>query len=153
MKRIVCAAMLVCLTITACVPFLFHEACDGLWEPMEWSHPRYETVKMDGEKYYLVPVEGGSFGFRCKNYRGPWLGTHKFIVRGETTYSYQDEDRAEDSFSHYENDWCRVTAEGDSIKVWFDANKSTVRRAIIGVTAGDIFDEFKFLQGSELYTE
>lgn len=135
--------------------FLFFAACDepdGKWEAMKWSHPKYETVKVEGTNYFVVPVEGGSYGFRCKNYK-PWLADHMFEANGDVWHSYRDYEKNDDYYNHYDNGWCRVDVNKDSVKVQFEPNTGFERKALIGVTAGDIFDRFYFLQGSAMLTE
>ena len=142
------ATLLAGLCFMACDPVFGLR--DGDWTPMEWSHLKYETVKVDGRSYFFVPVEGGSYGFRCKNYK-PWLSDHVFEVNGEVLHSYLE--YKEPDWHHYENEWCRVEVVNDSVKVDFQPNDGGVRKARIGVTAGDIFDDFKFIQQSGIYTE
>lgn len=127
------------------------EPKDGDWAPMKWSHDKYETVKVDGVKYYSVPVEGGTYEFRCKNYGGFWLSDHWFDERGEVTHSYMDTTQV-DPWNHYQNQWCTVDAEKATLRISFGPNHSTLRKAGIGVTAGDIFDRFQFCQQPALYT-
>lgn len=150
MKRYVWAAATACLALAACEPLT--EPLDGDWEAMKWSHPKYKTVMMDGYSYYFVPADGGSYSFRCKNYK-PWLTDHIFEVNGEIRHSYMDVDHNERIWNYYQNDWCRVDVADDSVKIQFAPNTGNVRKAVIGVTAGDIFDCFEFLQQSAIHTE
>lgn len=140
MKRIIWAALSACLVLTACEM----SRPDGDWNPMEWSHPKYLSARLDGVNYYIVPAEGGTFDFRCKNYT-PWLGDHLFEVNGNVWHSY-DQRTEEDIWHHYANEWCRIDAKEDSVTIVFDTNTGSVRKARIGVTGGDIFDNFNFYQ-------
>lgn len=150
MRRFVWAAATACLALAACD--IVTEPLDGDWEAMKWSHPKYETVKVEGHSHYLVPAEGGSYGFRCTNYK-PWLTDHVFEVNGEIQHSYREKDHDESIWHHYQNEWCRVDVADDSVKIQFAPNTGDVRKAVIGVTAGDIFDSFVFLQQSAVSTE
>lgn len=142
MKRFVWVALSASLALTACE--IIRQ--DGLWESMKWSHPKYETVKTDGVSYYLVPVEGGNYGFRCKNYSKPWLSNHTFVADGSEWHSWMEPHDFD--MYHYENEWCKVDAADDSVKIHFEPNTGLERRATIRITAGDIFDSFSFLQQS-----
>lgn len=145
------AVLIAGLTLTACNE---HEnELDGKWPSMKWSHPKYETVKVDGISYYLVPVEGGDFGFRCKNYQCPWLTDHVFEANGYVWHSSFESYHDDSNGHHYETEWCKIDAVDDSVKVHFDPNDGLVRKAEIGITAGDIFDSFKFLQATAYYTD
>lgn len=146
MRNGILAAMIVAMTLTACIE------PDGKWDPMKWSHPKYETTKVDGTSYYMVPVEGGRYGFRCMNYV-PWLSAPQFEVDGEQIHAWQDTEMEDDYWHHYHNEWCRVDAVKDSVIVTFSANSGRARKAFVEVTAGDIFDRFRFIQRSALYTE
>ncbi len=145
MKKIV-AAIIACVALTACEEII--EPKDGDWERMKWGHPLYNTKKIDGMTYYVVPAAGGEFEFRCKNYSQPWLcnGNHQFEVGGEMQYSYSLEDCQEESDHFFQYKWCTIEAVQDTLKVTFDANEGVSRRAIVSVTAGDIFDNFVFWQ-------
>ena len=131
------------LTFSACDDW---EMRDGDWERMKWSHPSYATIKVDGVTYYDVPAVGGSFAFRCKNYKRPWLTNHTFVT-SDYTWNSSLESYHDDSEGHYYNhEWCEVKAVSDTLKVLFRPNTGKVRQATIGVTAGDIFDSFRFWQ-------
>lgn len=143
--------LLAALALTACEDIF--ESRDGDWTPMKWSHPKYETVKDGGSTYYWVPVEGGDFGFRCKNYT-PWLSSdHTFQIGDVVWHSYLESAVDTDPWHRYANSWCEVVAVEDSVKVHFEPNTGATRKASISVTAGDIFDGFSFMQASAPNTE
>ena len=108
---------------------------DGKWDKMKWKNLSGLT-KENGT--YIVPADGGTYAFECKNYH-PWLS--EVIINGE----YQDTgwDR-----KGYKNDWLEVKVVDKKIIFTFDkiSESMTTRRVEIVVTAGDIFDRFSFQQ-------
>jgi len=141
-------------TLSACEDNFLHEK-DGDWDEMKWEKTSYHTIREEGQKttYYRVPAEGATFIFKCKNYKGIWLSDCAFEQNGKIWHSYETLDTGEQiDFHHYQNDWCEVTAEENTLTITFFANTSTSRKASIGVTAGDIFDTFMFWQDTALYT-
>lgn len=151
-SRFLCAVVLLSV-LSACQS----ESLDGAWEKMKWKKTTYQQVVNEGSSmsYYLVPVEGGKFVFHCKNYSSIWMADHRFEQNGQVWHSYDrfDSQESQRDYHHYTDEWCDVTAQGDSLKVIFVPNHSFVRKVQIGVTAGDIFDTFSFVQASPLYTE
>ncbi len=148
MKKIICLVFAL-LLLSACE----FSRLDGDWDEMEWKKTSYQTIKDDyygfSSMYYHVPAEGGTYVFHCKNYKGIWLNDCEFVQDGESSHSYDDREYYADGitdYNHYENKWCSVAAEGDSLKVVFQPNEEGVRKAMVTVTAGDIFDLFRFRQ-------
>lgn len=139
---------------------------DGDWAPMKWADTNYQTSKHNGQRTYVVPQQGGTLTFRCKNYQGFWLThiryydedgrtvevTTEGISWGDNTWeAYPDSVRA-DSYKQLSNEWCTTKAEnGGILSVTFQPNPSETRYLTVGVTAGDIFYTFYFEQeGKEM---
>lgn len=124
----------------------------GKWTPMEWENISYTKVTdtTNGE-YYIVPVEGGDFVFRCKNY-GPWLSSLRLLKFDKSMNLTDNQDIYGDDIKNhvsYTNDWCSVLTKGDSLKVTFQKNDTLPRGLSVTVTAGDVFGYFKFIQESQ----
>ena len=107
---------------------------DGLWEKMKWNDLSGLT-KEDG--VYIVPATGGIYTFECKNYQ-PWIdhcdsGSDDVVVS---------------SFTHVYNEWFDVSVDGKNVIVTFQPLKdlTETRQLTVSVTAGDIFDYFRFQQ-------
>ena len=112
---------------------------DGKWPKMKWKNT-CDLAKDDGA--YLIPEEGGTFTFECKNYPSFWLGV--VIVDG----IYHDPcDETGDNHS-FKGEWYDVKCEGNKLIIKAEPLPSTLesRNFEVGVTAGDIFDGFKFSQ-------
>lgn len=106
---------------------------DGDWPPMKWK----TNVKMEKEHVISVPAEGATYQFTCKNYNF-WLVTLK--EDEEVIYTNDDTHQIH-------GEWVTVDVENKVMTVKVSPNSSKQRTAVIGVTAGDIFDSFTFNQG------
>ena len=125
---------------------------DGRWERMKWEKTDYPTVKVGNTEYINVPVEGGTYIFHCINYQGFWLSDMWFEKDGTQWHSYDehhDDPDYERDFEHYFSEWIDVKAKRDGVlEVVFQPNTGAERKAGVGVTAGDIFDTFSFVQSA-----
>lgn len=138
-------AIFALLTICSCGDIIER---DGDWPSMKWEKTDYRVVKEGTVKYYYVPAEGGTYTFRCTNYHGFWLADMFFEVEGKQWHSYE-EVRDEPDYEHYSNELIDVTAKRDGeLIVVFQPNTGSVRKVSVGVTAGDIFDTFHFVQSA-----
>ena len=131
-------AMLAAFSLVSCSS----DDPDGKWDSMKWSKTDYKVVKEDGTKYYYVPKEGIEFTFTCKNY-GPWLSSVKAVTDDKIEYIYPNDD-----FHSLDYESIHVKAEGKTVTVSFDPieNDRQSRRYMLTVTAGDVFDNFCFIQ-------
>lgn len=125
---------------------------DGDWSQMKWVKTDYPTVK-DGESEYVsVPKEGGTYVFLCTNYMGFWLSNSWFEVDGKVKYMYEDafdNPDYEPDPHHYSNEWIDIKAkDGGVLEVVFQPNTGSERKAGVGVTAGNIFHSFEFIQSA-----
>lgn len=137
-------ALAAAFVLTAC-----NNDKDGDWDPMNWEKNSYSTTKVDGKKYIQVPQQGGTYTFSCKNYEGFWLSSVDIITSG---YGFTMEKHlADGSFGanwnhhHMQSDGCSIDIEENSMTVHFDYSDAH-RVYTINVTAGDIFDSFRFIQ-------
>lgn len=125
---------------------------DGRWERMKWEKTNYPTVKVGKTEFISVPAEGGTYIFHCINYQGFWLSDMWFEKDGTQWYSYEEQHDDPDykrDFEHYFSEWIDVKANrGGELKVVFQPNTGSERKAGVGVTAGDIFDTISFIQHS-----
>lgn len=125
---------------------------DGKWEKMKWEKTNYPTVKVGNTEYINVPVEGGTYTFRCTNYPGFWLSDMWFELDGTQWYWYdeqQDDPDHQRDFEHYIKVWIDVEAKKDGVlEVVFQPNTGSERKVGVCVTAGDIFHTFQFIQSA-----
>lgn len=110
---------------------------DGKWDKMKWKNID-NLSKVNN--IYVIPKEGGTFTFECKNYT-PWLAD--VIVNGEHQDLLTNENR-----KAYKNDWFEVKITDKNVVFTFDEIEEpmTTRRVEVVATAGDIFDTFHFQQ-------
>ena len=134
-------AILAAFSLASCSSDIFDDP-DGKWDSMKWSKTDYKVVKEDGTNYYYVPKEGIVYSFTCKNY-SPWLSDVKVITNDKIESIYPNDD----PFSlDYES--IHVKAEDRTVTVSFDPseNDRQLHRYMLTVTAGDVFDNFCFIQ-------
>ena len=108
---------------------------DGMWEKMKWEEPSGLTKGGDG--IYLVPASGGTFKFTCKNYQ-PWIAQIS---------DYYELTSAQD-VSSYQGSWYSVNCVKSEVTFTFRplTDEDDTRELMVTLTAGDIFDYFKFIQ-------
>lgn len=112
---------------------------DGKWAKMKWNN--VDNLSKTNN-IYVIPEEGGSFTFECKNYT-PWIA--EVVINTEL----QDISSQEDwNWKEYRNDWFEVKITDKKVIFSFDEIKEpmTGRTAEVVMTAGDIFDTFIFQQ-------
>jgi hypothetical protein len=110
------------------------------WSPMKW---RTETVVATPSvvKTITVPKEGGTFTFTCKNYSRIWLTE----ITEKTATGYDKYTTAKD-INNVSISWMTASINGNTVTVEIKPNDKEERSADVGVTAGDIFDTFRFNQ-------
>ena len=89
-----------------------------------WESARYSSCKIDGLNYFEVPVEGGTFGFRCSKDDAVKLTNHSFYT-DVYKWNLTIDDETRDS-AYYKNDWCEATVKGDSLILNIDARQILV---------------------------
>ena len=133
MKQILRISILL-LVVLAGVASCGKDEPDGKWDDMKWNVPSALT-KENG--VYIVPANGGTYTFECKNYT-PWIdhceSNFYDMVVSSTTYAYSE--------------WFEVIVEGKNVIITFQPleDDTEARQLTVVVTAGDIFDSFKFTQ-------
>lgn len=150
MKKIL-FAFFTMLTICSCGDVLNLSEPDGKWTPMKWEKTDYRVVKENNETYYYVPAEGGTYTFVCKNYKGFWLADTFYLQDDNQKHwldGRHDNPDGEYDWFHYANEWIDINTKDDNsmLKVVFQPNTGSVRKVFVGVTAGDIFYTFQFIQ-------
>ena len=101
---------------------------DGDWDSMDWE-PKH-TVYDDA---YTIPANGDTIVFFCKNY-APWISA-------STSYKFTN-----NSHKRIEGEWFSALVEDYTFTIFFSENTGAERSVEIDVTAGDVFDYFKFTQ-------
>ena len=112
---------------------------DGKWEKMKWKNVDNLAKVND---IYVIPEEGGTFTFECKNYR-PWL-SHVVINSEPQDVGLEWQDH----WIEFSNDWFGVEIVDKKVIFSFDGIEEpmTARTVEVVVTGGDIFDPFVFQQ-------
>ena len=110
---------------------------DGDWDPMDWKN----DVKMEKKHSISVPMEGGTYQFSCKNYSFWFYALQEYGANVELEY---------DDVHHIHGEWVTADVENDVLTVTISPNDTGKQRAaVVGVTAGDVFDSFTFNQGCQ----
>ena len=115
---------------------------DGDWDPMEWID---ESGLEKVGNVYQVPASGGSYKFHCKNYKVFWID-----VIEEDSQPYLPSPENND-WKNLSGQWSHVECldNGDLVvtfqplSFYSSASQHTMN---LCVTAGDIFDYFRFVQ-------
>ncbi len=133
---------------------------DGDWDPMKWADTNYQTSKHNGQHTYVVPQQGGTLTFRCKNYQGFWLThiryldenskivevTHGGTLWGDNTWEESPDSVKMDMYT-LQCDLCTAKVQEEGIlDVTFQPNLSDARYLTVGLQAGDTFYTFYFEQ-------
>lgn len=121
---------------------------DGDWDPMKWEKTNYTSTKIEGKKYIEIPQEGGICTFTCKNYNDFWLSGINITTSGygfTIEKNYVDGTMINWDSHHISTDGCTIDIEGKTMTVKFDYTDAR-KTFKIGVSAGDAFDTFYFVQ-------
>lgn len=117
---------------------------DGNWKPMQWSgYSKNKDIVIN------VDAKGGSNILHCKNYDG--LGISE-VNETSGDYSKQYYTHTDSTFTefHFATDWADIQCSGAQLQVVLKPNDSGKERTLnVGVTAGDIFDNIKFIQAAK----
>lgn len=118
---------------------------DGKWDSMKWK-TGVKTVKDAKGSYVSVPKEGGTYTFTSKNYPGFWFSDAMESQDGQIQSYYPDKGN---TYYHMTTSWAQMDREGKDLIVRIQPNTGTSGRTLtVSVTAGDIFDSFRFVQSS-----
>lgn len=104
---------------------------DGDWDSMDWEpkHTIYDNA-------YTIPANGDTIVFVCKNY-APW-------ICASTSYEFKN-----NNHKQIEGECFSALVEDNTLTIVFSENTGAERSVEIDVTAGDIFDYFKFTQSGK----
>lgn len=105
---------------------------DGKWGKMKWKVPADITCV---DNVYIIPANGGSFKFTCKNYK-PWIAQFDHNVM-----MFSDLHRVDGS-------WFQIKCEENDVIFTFQpmTDEDETRELMVVLSAGDIFDRFYFRQ-------
>ncbi len=110
---------------------------DGKWAKMKWTNVDNMTNQ---QGVYIIPQEGGTYTFLCRNYEHPWIEL--------VTIDGIRQDIDNESRRSYNGEWVGVEFEGNALHLTAKQLPADVeeRHIDVTVTAGDIFDIFHFKQ-------
>lgn len=110
---------------------------DGKWEKMKWTNVD-NLMNVNG--VYLLPEEGGTFTFLCRNYEQPWISS---VAVNGVTYKVNSENN-----KVFNGEWFTLKFEGNKLTITLQSLPQSVesRGFDLVATAGDIFDTFIFNQ-------
>ena len=95
-----------------------------------------------------VPKLGGTYTFKCKNYKNFWIEYVNEQVRDKTIKyvpAYDDK-----LYSEIKGSYTSSKVEGNTLTVTFAPNETQDGRYVrVEVSAGDIFDKIIFVQKPE----
>ena len=122
---------------------------DGDWDAMKWEKNNYEEALTPSfGKAIGVPKLGGTYTFKCKNYKNFWIVYVNEQVRDKTIKyvpAYDDK-----LYSEVKGSFTSSKVEGNTLTVTFAPNETQDGRYVrVEVSAGDIFDRIIFVQKPE----
>ena len=140
-----------CLCVCAFLLVSCHnEESDSLgnWKPIKWEETDYEQIKEDGNDYFSVSSDGGSFQFHCKNYDIITFLVGEVKQEGEASLHipFDEEKSIGKYFKIAENDIFDVVVEGGDVSVTIKPNNGTVRFVDIEIAYGDVRSFLRFKQ-------
>lgn len=114
----------------------------GDWDSMKWND---ESGLARVDNVYQVPASGGSYKFHCKNYSAFWISSIE--EDGELIMPSVDKNDWKDLSGQWTHVQC--LPDGDlvvTIEPLSFYSSASNRTMHLCVTAGDIFDYFRFVQ-------
>lgn len=124
---------------------------DGDWDAMKWEKNNYEVALTPSfGKAIGVPKSGGTYTFKCKNYKNFWIEYVNESV-GDKTKTIINVPAYDDKlYSEVKGDFTSSKVEGNTLTVTFAPNETQNGRYVrVAVSAGDIFDKIMFVQKPE----
>ena len=122
---------------------------DGDWDAMKWEKNNYEKVLTPSfSKAIGVPKSGGTYTFKCKNYKFFWIE----CVTEQVGDKYIKNVPAYDDKPYFEvkGNYTSSRVDGNTLTVTFAPNETQDGRYVrVNVSAGDIFDKIIFVQKPE----
>ena len=122
---------------------------DGDWDAMKWEKNNYEEVLTPSfGKAIGVPKLGGTYTFKCKNYKNFWIEYVNEQVGDKTIKNVPAID--DKPYSEVKGSYTSSKVEGNTLTVTFAPNETQDGRYVrVEVSAGDIFDKIIFVQKPE----
>ena len=138
MKKRIFATMLLftsILSLTSC------SKDDGDWDAMKWEKNNYEEALTPSfGKAIGVPKLGGTYTFKCKNYKNFWIEYVDEQVGDKTIKNVPAYD--DKPYSEVKGSYTSSKVEGNTLTVTFAPNETQDGRYVrVEVSAGDIFDK------------
>lgn len=119
---------------------------DGDRDAMKWEENNYEkTLTPSFGRAVGVPQLGGTYTFKCKNYKKFWVEYVAEQVGGKTVKTVPAYD--DNPNSEVKGSYTSSKAEGNTLTVTFAPNETHDGRYVrVSVCAGDISGKIIFLQ-------
>lgn len=124
---------------------------DGDWDAMKWEKNNYEVALTPSfGKAIGVPKSGGTYTFKCKNYKNFWIEYVNESV-GDKTKTIINVPAYDDKlYSEVKGNFTSSKVEGNTLTVTFAPNETQNGRYVrVNVSAGDISDKIIFVQKPE----
>lgn len=142
MKKKLFATIILATTLLSSITLSSCTKDDGDWDPMRWR-TEVKTVKDEGIRLVQVPAEGGTYVYKCKNYNRFWIADVTEEENGIKKVYYHDTDDMNKCSSPATD----VNITDNTLTVTIKPNDTKKTRYVeVTVTAGDIFDTFKYKQ-------
>lgn len=122
---------------------------DGDWDAMKWEKNNYEKVLTPSfSKAIGVPKSGGTYTFKCKNYKFFWI---EYVTEQVGDKNIKNVPAYDDKpCFEVKGNYTSSRVDGNTLTVTFAPNETQDGRyARVGVSAGDIFDKIMFVQKPE----
>ena len=104
---------------------------DGKWNAMQWEDVTYASQTINNTNYYIVPQEGGTYTFVCKNYTPAQVTSLSRYKIDETLNP---------------STFASVSQNGKTVTVTIAPNDTITRYAILEVMCGDAGCAINFVQ-------
>lgn len=143
MRNNIFATTLLATTLLSPVTLSSCSKDDGDWDPMKWR-TETKTVKEEGTRLVQVPAEGGTYVYKCRNYNSFWLSDITEEENSNVKHYYRE------NFTDMYNcslPFSDTSITGNTLTITIKPNETKKTRYVaVTVTAGDIFDTFKYKQ-------
>ena len=115
---------------------------DGKWDKMKWTNVN-NLMNVNG--VYLLPEEGGSYTFTCRNYNTIWISS---VTVDGVQYALDNDSRLA-----FNGEWCTLKVEGNKLIITAQTMPGSLetRNIDVTMTAGDIFDTINFSQRKDIH--
>ena len=138
-----CVSVLSVLSFAACDKEEEEEM--GKFEPMKWQQTDYLTTEDNETTRYVVPSEGGSFTFTCKNYDSLRLSQIKYERDGESRYRTSSTDESFSTTSA-SDEICDISVDGNIVEITSKPNTDSLLKIDVILTHAHAFGKLCFVQ-------